>query len=175
MSLKQQQRRRGRLAGIVVCISALLLCVCTGIVLVALTRAGTPPPSKQGDDPYAAAGRLPGYGALTEQPDTQNFFYLLSARPYYKSGSQPGNVLIENTPGNAYPMRVAFLLGEDSRQVYCSGLVQPGWHITEAPLDVELEKGVYPAQAIITVLEPDTMEEMARFTEEITLYIGKKP
>lgn len=92
----------------------------------------------------------------------------INGNPVFLNGTEPGNLRIENAPGNPYDMRVTITL-EDGRVVYESGGIKPNYHIDSAPLAVDLDAGDYPATVKFFAVKEK--KDIGVVTREITLTV----
>lgn len=74
----------------------------------------------------------------------------ISPNPTFPSGTEMGKIFIQNPESNKLSFGVQFALEETDEVVYTSGLLPVGSRIEEAILDVDLNKGEYPAVAYFT-------------------------
>lgn len=167
------------------CLLGIAIALALGMAGMLLLGAGGDPPALQKpQEPqeegavqvfYADTkeGRLPAFADAEEEGDQENFLYRLCARPVFPKGTKAGNVLFENTPGNAYPMEVIYWLDDTGQAVYRSGLLEPGTHLAQDALVVPLEKGDYPATAEITVYRQAGGEVLCVFSEAVTLVVER--
>lgn len=63
-------------------------------------------------------------------------------------------LLIENTASNNYSCQVD-VVGQNNEIYYQSDVIDPGYYIDIAKLDMELAPGDYPAQAVFNILNSD--------------------
>lgn len=159
------------------CTLALVFVVTAATCLLALFGKGEAAASSQPEEtlgaPWAAGareGRLPGSSG--PQGDGTTFRYQLNGTPTFQKDGEKGNLLIENTPGNTYPMEVIYLLDETGETVCRSGLLPPGSYLEEGSLCQPLEPGEYAARAVVVVYDQPQGEELARFEEGITLVVA---
>ena len=170
-------RHRKKDPAALVCTLAVVFAVTAATCLLVLLggeKEASPPP--EGDSlsqpwaPGAREGRLPG--STGPEGDEDTFRYQLNGTPTFQKDGTGGNLLIENTPGNLYPMEVLYLLDETGETVCQSGLLPPGSFLEEGSLSQPLEPGEYPDRAVVVVYEEPQGEELARFEEGITLVVS---
>jgi hypothetical protein len=99
------------------------------------------------------------------------FHISINTDPVFADGKSEGSLEIENVPGNRYSMVVQITLDDTGELVYDSGLIDPNYHIQRDTLDVELEKGEYPATATFFAYDPDTEEQMGSAAGKITIIV----
>lgn len=92
----------------------------------------------------------------------------INSNPVFLNGTEPGNLRIENAPGNPYDMRVTIRLA-DGQAVYESGCIKPNYHIENATLTVALAAGDYPATASFYAVKDG--KDIGVVTQEITLTV----
>lgn len=81
----------------------------------------------------------------------------INLNPQFPSGSDEGNLKIENSPANHYAQEVVIFLNDDKNtEIYRSGLILPNYHIETDKLSVDLDKGEYPCTAIFTAYDTST-------------------
>lgn len=123
--------------------------------------------------PTVEQGRLPGFEDANVNNDGRYFFYQICKAVEFSRPDAPGNVLIENTTGNAFDMRVEYE-SEEYGVVYRSPVLQPDTHLLRDRLTEELPEGTYLVTANVYVLDPETGGEEEVFQEKIELRV-KKP
>lgn len=122
-------------------------------------------------DPLAEDGPTPE-GEGQEKNKEGEFSYAVNRTPYFETPESKGSLMIGNPPQNRYLMAVEIWLADGGTLVYRSGTLRPNQFITEAPLSRTLEKGVYPAIACFTALDPETGENLGTLEAEIILQVG---
>lgn len=119
-------------------------------------------------------GRLPGYEEENINTDKDVFRYLLNIDIIFDRPTGAGNIMLENTPGNTFPMDLSLSLKDGGKEVYCSAKLAPGQCITSDCLDRALEPGIYPALATVRVYHPDLEEVVKTYLERVTLTIKNR-
>ena len=146
-------------------------------ILAALLAALTPESQSAGAgpdwSPSVTPGRLPGFEDSPVNNDGRYFYYQLCKEVVFKKPDAPGSVLIENTPGNAYHMRVEYEL-DGYGTIYISPAIAPGEHLLEDTLDQELPEGSYDVVAKVNVYDATTGETKDVFSENITVVVKNK-
>jgi cytoskeletal protein RodZ len=99
------------------------------------------------------------------------FHISINTDPVFADGKSEGSLEIENVPGNQYLMRVEITLDDTGELVYSTRYIEPDYHIQKAALDVELEKGEYPATAVFYAYDPESLTEMGSASAKINLII----
>lgn len=142
--------------------------VAAAVILTALVLGGVfdgMGKSKRQRDRDAAMGQLP-YKSEDEVQDTVNriveegmFNISINSNPTFADGKSEGNLGIENIQGNHYLMQVSIVLDDTGQTVYESGLIEPGYFIEKAKLNVPLAAGNYPATAVFTAVNADNEED----------------
>lgn len=152
-----------------------VLVILLAILLAALLAYLTPESAGISDtfEPQVTQGRLPGFEDTPVNNDGRYFFYQLCREVEFPRPDAPGNILIENTPGNLYDMRVEYTLDGDET-IYLSPVLQPGQHLISDRLREKLPEGSYDVQARVCVLDPDTGENTESFYENITVIVKNK-
>ena len=108
---------------------------------------------------------------VNEQVEKGMFNISINSAITFENGTAEGNMSIENIPGNQYYMVVRLVLDDTGGTVYESGGIKPGQFIEKAPLSVSLAKGTYPATAVFTAVDPDSLKEIGRVQAEVTLQV----
>ncbi len=148
-----------------------LLVVLLAVLMAALLAYLTPEGGgiiEDGDwTPTVEEGRLPGMEDANINNDGMYFFYQEVTFP---KPTAAGTISLENTPGNLYNMEVEYY-SEEHGTIYYSPTLAPGTYLLKDKLSVELPEGVYPAEARIHILDPDTGEEQDVFIENISVIV----
>ena len=154
-----------------------MLVILLAVLLAALLAALTPESQSAGAgpdwSPSVTPGRLPGFEDSPVNNDGRYFYYQLCKEVVFKKPDAPGSVLIENTPGNAYHMRVEYEL-DGYGITYISPAIAPGEHLLEDTLDQELPEGSYDVVAKVNVYDATTGETKDVFSENITVVVKNK-
>ncbi len=147
-----------------------LLVVLLAVLMAALLAYLTPEGGgiiEDGDwTPTVEEGRLPGMEDANINNDGMYFFYQVT----FPKPTAAGTISLENTPGNLYNMEVEYY-SEEHGTIYYSPTLAPGTYLLKDKLSVELPEGVYPAEARIHILDPDTGEEQDVFIENISVIV----
>ena len=135
--------RRRRVAAAIVL--ALALTAAVGALSFLLSRHAAeeglrPDPNVQ----VGSAGNAADYDGAV---DEGLLLFSINAEPVFASGTEPGNLLIENLKENRTRFTVALYRDDDGEKVYESGYLDPGQYIESAPLDAALPPGDYPCTA----------------------------
>lgn len=80
----------------------------------------------------------------------------MNTAPVFESGAAKGDLFIVNSERNNYPQVVYIVLKDTQEEVYRSGAIPVGSKIEYAPLDVDLEPGVYDCVAYFNNVDVDT-------------------
>ena len=89
----------------------------------------------------------------------------------FENGQAEGNMRIENIEANRYYMIVSLVLDDTGQKVYESKGIKPGQYIDSAPLSVPLEKGNYPATAVFSAVDPNSLKEIGRAQAQVTITV----
>ena len=119
-------------------------------------------------------GRLPGYENAEINTDKDAFLYLMNVNIVFDRPNAPGNVMLENTPGNIYQMDVEFALRDSAEIVYRSARLDPGQHVTMDHLDLLLDPGTYEALATVRVYRSYTDDIVRTYLEQVTLTVNNR-
>lgn len=151
-----------------------LLVVLLAVLMAALLAYLTPEGGgiiEDGDwTPTVEEGRLPGMEDANINNDGMYFFYQVGKEVTFPKPTAAGTIYLENTPGNLYNMEVEYY-SEEHGTIYYSPTLAPGTYLLKDKLSVELPEGVYPAEARIHILDPDTGEEQDVFIENISVIV----
>lgn len=151
-----------------------LLVVLLAVLMAALLAYLTPEGGgiiEDGDwTPTVEEGRLPGMEDANINNDGMYFFYQVGKEVTFPKPTAAGTISLENTPGNLYNMEVEYY-SEEHGTIYYSPTLAPGTYLLKDKLSVELPAGVYPAEARIHILDPDTGEEQDVFIENISVIV----
>ena len=151
-----------------------LLVVLLAVLMAALLAYLTPEGGgiiEDGDwTPTVEEGRLPGMEDANINNDGMYFFYQVGKEVTFPKPTAAGTISLENTPGNLYNMEVEYY-SEEHGTIYYSPTLAPGTYLLKDKLSVELPEGVYPAEARIHILDPDTGEEQDVFIEKISVIV----
>lgn len=129
----------------------------------------------QGGNPAAAQeGRLPGYESHDINTAPDQFCYLLNSTVEFAEPDAPGNIMVENTPGNLCPMQLCYYRSDTDELIYVSPMLKPGTHISTDTLTAKLKKGEYTVNAVLSVYDETTLELKTTFHEEVTLTVKEK-
>lgn len=83
----------------------------------------------------------------------------INPTPVFKSGSDKGDLRIENIKANHYSYVVTITLDGNGEEVYKSGLLSPGYYIEKARLSKVLKKGKYEATARFKAYRKENTEQ----------------
>lgn len=131
----------------------------------------------EGRDPNASLGQLAGKSDAEVQAELDRmvregmFNISIASQIDYADGAAPGEVRIENVPGNPYLMKVAVVRDDTGEAVYSTGIIEPNSHIQSAPLDVDLDAGTYPCTATFYALDPATEEQVGQASATVTVRV----
>lgn len=96
----------------------------------------------------------------------------MNSTPYFEDGKSKGNLRIENIPGNSYSFTVEINRDDTGETIYKSNLIDPGYYVENAKLDVELSRGEYPCTAIFTAYDMEKDYQIGTAAMEITITVG---
>lgn len=71
----------------------------------------------------------------------------MNTSPVFANGTAKGDLLIVNSERNNYPQVVYIVLKDTQEEIYRSGAIPVGSKIEYAPLDVDLDPGIYDCVA----------------------------
>ena len=127
-----------------------------------------------GNEEAVLAGRLPGFEGNDINTDPDTFCYLINSDVALEKPDGPGNIMVENDPGNLCPMQLCYYLEETEELIYTSAMIYPGQHVASDTLSVKLKKGTYQVNAVISVYDDVTMDLKTTFHETVTLTVNQK-
>lgn len=157
--------------------ACVLLAAALVVLLAILLRTPKMGPSGIVRDTAALAGQLENkteeeiIAELNRVVDEGMFNISINTTPTFPDGKSEGPLQIENIPGNQYLMRVQIQLDATGEVLYETGLIEPNHHIQTAKLDVELEKGEYPATAVFNAYDPETEEYVGSAGAKMTIKV----
>lgn len=148
------------------------------VVAVAVFAALTfMPEEDQKRDPNGIIGQLDGKSPEEIQAELDKiveegmFQISIASVVEFPSGTEEGEVKIENVPGNRYLMQVVITRDDTGEVVYTSGILDPNYHIQFAKLDVDLDPGTYLCTATFHALDPETEEEVGAAAAQMTIIV----
>lgn len=177
-AVETPKRKKGKLAVIIAVIVALLVLVFGGLFLY----------SKQNDDlasleneVKAELGQLENksndevQAALNENIEEGTIRVSINMNPVFPTGESNGPLQLENHPNNHYNLRCVITAdtnGDGEEEELChSGLMPVNSHIQEDVLNVDLDKGEYPATATFTAYDVDTDKEVGVVVAQIRISV----
>lgn len=95
----------------------------------------------------------------------------INPMPVFADGSSPGNLRIENIPGNSCSFTVTIVRSDTGETILTTGLIDPGYYVENMALDVSLPAGEYPCLALFTGYSTDTMQELGQAGATILLTV----
>ena len=127
-----------------------------------------------GNEDAVVDGRLPGYEDKEINTNADAFNYLLNSGVTFDEPGGEGDIMVENTPGNLYPMQLQYYLTDTGELIYTSAVLKPGQSIQRDRLSVTLEQGFYDVTATLTVYDDQSMEAITTFAQEIVIQVKRK-
>lgn len=97
----------------------------------------------------AEAGILPGLteeelqAELNRRVEEGNLAISINTQLTFPSGTEMGNVRIENSAKNHYLMVVEMYRKDNNERIYKSGTIEPGYYLAQDKLEKDLLKGKY--------------------------------
>ena len=169
MKIKNKHKR--------LCMAAAAVLFLVLVTVAAMYEAGYIGNKVVKDDPNAETGYLHDLDedmkeSLEQKAAEDELRVSMNTAPVFQNGKSEGNLRIQNASGNRYDMRVQIILvGDRNRIIYESGILNPGEHIENAKLDVNLASGKYTAAAIFIGVDPNTKEDLGQVQMDIVLQI----
>ena len=108
---------------------------------------------------------------LNQVVEEGKFNVSINAQPVFKDGRSEGNLRLENVPGNRYYMTVAVTLDDTGETVYESEGIKQGQYIENVTLTKDLGAGEYPATAVFTAINPETLEPVGKTAVELVIRV----
>lgn len=127
-----------------------------------------------GNEEAVVDGRLPGYEDQEINTNADAFNYLLNSGVTFDQPGGEGDIMVENTPGNMYPMQLQYRLTDTGELIYTSAMLKPGQSIQKDRLSVTLEEGFYDVTATLTVYDDQSMEAITTFSQDIVIRVKRK-
>lgn len=100
----------------------------------------------------------------------------INTEPVFQNGKAPGDIRIENIPGNNYSFKVTITVTDASENegaadhigevIMETGLIDPNTYVYEKPLDVNLPRGAYTCTATFTAYKEVEQEDGTKSMEE---------
>ena len=97
--------------------------------------------------------------------------FSINATPQFGSGTEEGNLMIENPPENGNRFTVTIVRQDTGEEVYRSGYLDPGQYIRSAALDIPLPRGEYGCMAYIDTYRLGDTGHIGRVAAEVTVYV----
>lgn len=148
----------------------LTILVLAVVILLLLLRSCTPQQEQMTLERELAAelGLLPG---MTEEEiqDRLNrtvadsmMNVSINPTPVFPSGTEAGNLRIENIPGNSCSFTVTLVRSDTGETLLTTGVIDPGYFVENMALDTLLPKGEYACVAVFTAYDTETLEELGQ-------------
>lgn len=95
----------------------------------------------------------------------------INPNPVFSDGNAEGDLWIENIKANHYYEKVAITLDDTGELIFQSGGIKPDQNIEKAKLDKRLKKGIYPATAAFSIIDPETLKEIGMVNVKISITV----
>lgn len=170
--VKPPKKKRG--AGFYVAIVIALVAVVAACVLAWLWWDSQQP---KGRDPNGLIGQIEGKSEAEIQAELDRiieegmFQISIASEVDFESGTAEGPLQIENVPGNHYLMQVNITRDDTGELLYESGILDPNYHIQNAPLLVDLPAGTYGCTATFRALDPETEDDVGQAAAKMTIRV----
>lgn len=89
----------------------------------------------------------------------------------FPDGTSPGEVRIENVPGNIYMMKVEVTRDDTNEVIYTTDFIEPNHHVQQDTLDVDLPAGTYDCTAMFYAHDVDTEELIGQAAAKIQIKV----
>lgn len=97
----------------------------------------------------------------------------INPTPVFPSGTEPGNLRIENIPGNSCSFTVTLIRSDTGDTILTTGVIDPGFYVENIPLDTPLPPGQYPCVAMFTGYDTETLKELGEAGTTLLLTVEK--
>lgn len=91
--------------------------------------------------------------------------------PIFPDGKSPGNLRIENIPGNSCSFTVTIVRSDNQQVILKTGVIDPGYYVENIALDVNLPAGEYDCMALFTAYDTETLKELGQAGSTLRLTI----
>lgn len=109
---------------------------------------------------------------LNRQVSEGMFNVSINSNPIFKTGSSKGNLWIENIPNNKVDLEVDIKLKDKKEtSVFKTKKIKPNQNIQNEKLDLDLDKGNYPAVAHFKATDPKDGKLIGNANVNITLSV----
>ena len=154
-------------------LSALLALAIVALVAVLLWLT-SPDSARDGlqPDPNVQVGSISGdFADLDKIVDEGMLTFSINSTPSFPSGTEPGNLMIENAEINNNRFTVAIYRNDTNEKIYESGYLDPGQYIENAPLSVDLEAGTYECTAQFSTYKLSDNTPIGQAAAEVKVYV----
>lgn len=171
-SVPQPMPKKRRGAGFWVAIAIAVLAVLLAGVLAFQVLSGPGKGARSGQ-----MGQLDGKTAEEIQAELDRvveegmFNISIAAIVEFADGTSPGDLRIENVPGNPYLMKVDIQRQDNGERIYETDIIEQNHHIQSDVLDADLDPGTYECIARFHALDPDTEEEVGQAAAAMTIKV----
>lgn len=97
----------------------------------------------------------------------------MNTSPVFEDGKAKGDLMIVNSERNNYPQVVYIVLKDTQEEIYRSGAIPVGSKIEYAPLDVDLDPGVYDCVAYFNNVDVESGAYLGTAGAEIQITVQK--
>lgn len=174
MDLRRERKKGNRVLGVLI-ITALL---CMALIIMLLASLGIRQQREKafadvdGLEPDAERSGGEVFSLLLGQNAEDELSYEIKGELLFKTASSEGELLLKNPAKNRYPIRLELLLDKSGERVLKTGLLLPGYILKATPLDEKIENGSYEATAVISAVDPESLESVGSVTQPVKLIIG---
>lgn len=92
--------------------------------------------------------------------------------PVFPDGKSPGNLRIENIPGNKYAFTVEIVRSDTQETILKTGVIDPGYYVEEMKLDTVLPKGKYLCVARFIAYDTENLAEIGEAGTQLMITVN---
>lgn len=108
---------------------------------------------------------------IDELVENSMFNISIASQVDFPSGTEAGEVKIENPASNSQLMQVRIVRDDSGEEIYETGVIEPNHHIVSDTLAVDLPAGTYPCTAQFYALDPQTEVITGQASARITVNV----
>lgn len=167
----QESQKRKKSRGFWIAIVIAIICILLAAALALSMLGGKS--NRQGD-----LGQLDGKTDAEIQAELDRvvedgmFNISIASVVQFDSGTAPGELRIENVPGNRYLMSVQITHDDTGEVIYTTDMIEPNHHIQSDELAVALPKGNYDCTATFFAYDPETEELIGQAAAKMKIIVA---